>query len=219
MSYQRIIDFSNHGEARFYVDEAKGKNYACLRAPESMPATYELQLPQKLPTVESVLECTPAGLMQFAPIVGLGSVHVREEQLITVDGGGFQSGAWRTRILNVIHSDLGGLASLAANRVTLQRGVWECSIACPAFRVGRHQARLQNIDDATTTLIGTSERAGDASVVNKSLIIGIFSISVATVFEIQHQCATNRPADGLGSSANFTTEVYTVATFRRIDDA
>ena len=150
------------------------------------------------------------------PTLPATEVYVRDEKAQNTDSGTFTSGAFQTRDLNVIQSDLGSLASLAANQLTLLSGTYICNIQCPAYQVQRHQTRLQNITDGVTTLVGTSTRANPGDIQsNKSFIIGLFQIAASKVFEVQHQCSATRANDGFGERANFTTEVYTVAKFRR----
>ncbi len=140
---------------------------------------------------------------------------VRDEKTQGTDGGTFTSGAWQTRELNTEATDIGDIGSLASNQITLEKGTYVCTITCPASQVGRHQARLQNITDSETTLLGMSakEAAGEVSV---SVIQGIFTILSAKTFEVQHRCETTRATDGFGIAGNFATEIYTVAIFRRI---
>ena len=145
-------------------------------------------------------------------------ILIREEQAQNTDGGTFTSGSWQTRVLNTEVSDTGGHATLASNQITLAAGTYEVSIAAPAYAVNRHQARLQNVTDATTTIIGMSfyigAAAGDGMSV--SLIKGKFTIAGSKAFEVQHQCQTTKTTNGYGTAANFTTEVFTVAEFWKV---
>lgn len=144
-------------------------------------------------------------------------INVQDQKAQNTAGGSFTSGAWRTRDLNTIVSDQYGLASVTNNQLTLAPGTYRCEIACPARAVGNHQARLQNISDGATTLLGRGARTDAASQAQtESIICGEFRIGRSTVFEVQHQTGTGSATTGFGIQMNFTTEVYTVAEFWKV---
>lgn len=149
-------------------------------------------------------------------------VLIRDEKTQNTNGGTFTSGAWRTRDLNTEVSDTDGVATLSSNQVTLSAGTYVCRIICPAAHCAKNQARLQNVTDATTVLIGSSNYTGPANTditLNASVIVGRFTIAASKALEVQHQCQTTRSSDGFGVAANFTTEVFTVAQFWKVDNA
>jgi hypothetical protein len=133
---------------------------------------------------------------------------MREEQAQGTDAGTFTSGSWQTRALNAAAAgaDCEGSASLSANQITLAAGTYRVRASAPAYAVGAHQARWQNVTDGETTLEGTAEYAGAEQ--TRSVVAGRFTIETATVFELQHRCAATQSGDGFGKNANFTTEVY-----------
>lgn len=145
-------------------------------------------------------------------------IEIRDEKASGTDGGTFTSGAWQTRTLNTEHADTGGHASIASNQVTLAAGTYECDIRCPARAVSFHQARLRNITDGTTTLVGSSQESGTGSgQTGFSIITGRFTIAAPKVFEVQHRCSASGAGTGFGSGAGFgETEVYTVARFWKV---
>lgn len=147
-----------------------------------------------------------------------GLLIVQDQKTSGTSGGGFTSGAWRTRTLNttIINTITG--ASIATNQITLPAGTYLFEAAAPGHRVGNHAARLQNITDTATTLPGSSEVSEQpgAIVSNKSFIVGTFTISGTKVFEVQHQCATTNGSDGFGPSAGFGTEVYTTVKIQKV---
>lgn len=142
-------------------------------------------------------------------------ILVRDEKAANTAGGGFTAGAWRTRDLNTEVEDTGNYASIASNQITLEAGTYRCRISAPARLVDRHKARLQNITDGTTILLGTSEFSnGDAT--TQSVIQGRFTLSEQKVLEVQHQCQTTVATNGFGVESNFgVTEVYTVVELWR----
>lgn len=141
----------------------------------------------------------------------------QDQKTQNTDGGGFTSGAWRTRDINTEVADTGGFGSVASNQITLAAGTYRCFIHAPAYSVTKHQARLQNITDTATTLVGTSEYASHTASADqpesRSIIVGRFTIAGTKTFEVQHQCSATEGTNGFGVKANFTTEIYTVAEF------
>ncbi len=137
---------------------------------------------------------------------GSSRIILREELAQNSSAGSFSSGAWQTRALNTLAADGGGYASLASSQVTLAAGTYSLRASAPAFAVDRHQTRWQNVTDNTTTLLGTPEFA--AAVQTRSEIVGRFSISASSTFELQHRCETTRGTDGFGVAGDFAAEVY-----------
>lgn len=136
-----------------------------------------------------------------------------DEKAANTAGGTFTTGAWRTRDLTTIKGDPGTDVGLAANQFTLQRGTWMVHGNAPAYIVNRHQTRLRNITDGTTTEVGSSQwTASGSQGYNSSEIYAFFTITTAKVFELQHQCETTRATDGFGvaTGSAFTVdkEVY-----------
>lgn len=152
-------------------------------------------------------------------VTGVSYVLVRDEKTQNTAGGTFTSGAWQTRTLNTEVSDPDGICSLSSNQVTLSAGTYECFISCPAFGVERHQARLQNVTDATTVIVGTSAYCtsnGTATGQSASIVVGRFTIGASKALEVQHRCQSTLATTGFGTEGNFGTEVYTVAEFRKV---
>lgn len=144
-------------------------------------------------------------------------IRIIDEKAATVTSGTFTSGAWRTRDLNTIDSDVGGHASLSSNQITLAAGAYEFSASCPAWKVAGHKARLYNITDATVIKVGTSEwnSAVDEDS-SHSHISGKFTIAAPKVIELQHYCTTTA-GSGFGIPSDFSAvEVYTVIEFRKV---
>jgi len=143
-------------------------------------------------------------------------ICVSDEKAQSISGGTFTAGAWRTRDINQKKADTGGHCSIAANQITLAAGTYIFSANVPAISVDGHQARLQNITDGVTVLIGGSAYSFPAGAAQTdSVIKGRFTIAAQKTFEIQHYCATTKATIGFGVAGNFATEVYTIATFFR----
>lgn len=138
-------------------------------------------------------------------------IHIRDEKASGAGGGTFTSGSWQKRDLTTEVEDDGGHASLATSQITLAAGTYRAHVRCPAYGVDRHQARLRNVTDAATTLVGSTEFASSGNFIyNDSVILGRFTIAGTKTFEVQHRCETTRSTQGLGVEANFgEVEIYT----------
>lgn len=146
-------------------------------------------------------------------------IYITDTEASGTDSGTFTLGAWRTRILNTINEDETKQVTLSSNQFTLPAGKYEIFATAPAFRVHPHQARMQNITDAVTTLLGTSEHTSNTDNPNtRSIIFGIFEITSSKTFEIQHQCTTTGATNGFGVAASFTDEIYTTVQLWRIKE-
>lgn len=145
-------------------------------------------------------------------------LEYRDEKAAGTDGGTFTSGDWRTRTLNTEHADTGNNGSISSNQITLAAGTYIADIRCPGRACSFHQARLRNMTDNATTLVGTSMEQGTGSgQTSFSLITGRFTIAAQKVFEVQHRCGTTSNTTGFGSANNFgEVEVYTIARFWKV---
>lgn len=149
----------------------------------------------------------------------IGYIRVEDQKTVNTAGGGFTSGSYQTRTLNTEVTDTNDDCSLSSNQITLQAGTYDCFITCPAVFVDSHKARLRNVTDSSTVLVGTSEYCDHTSGVaqTNSIIRGRFTISGSKALEVQHQAQTTRNTNGFGVAANLTEiEVYTVAEFWRV---
>lgn len=164
------------------------------------------------------------GLGAYAVPAGSGmsnTIILEDQKTSGTDGGTFISGAWRTRDLNTEVADTGGDCTLASNQFTLVAGTYELIASAPGYIVTYHQARLQNITDATTIASGTSEYTyGSYFTNNRSIINTRFTIASSTAFEIQHRCGATAATNGfgVGSGASFTVahETYTQVWIKRV---
>lgn len=148
-------------------------------------------------------------------------LHVIDSKSAGTEGGTFTSGDWRTRTLNTVSTNEISGASLSSNQITLPAGTFFIIASAPGHQVNRHQARLRNTTDGTTTLAGTTEYAGvDAATaggMSRSFIVGRFTIAAQKVFEIQHQSSVTKSGDGFGNAADHgETELYSWALIWKV---
>lgn len=152
-----------------------------------------------------------------AASTGNDYIHIEEQQTSGTSAGTFTSGAWQTRVLNTEVTDTGSNASLSSNQITLSSGTYRARITCPAYGVGYHQARLQNVTDGTTALDGTSAYTNTSTLqTGYTFVTGQFVIASTKTFEVQHRCGTTRSTNGFGTAASLGTEVYTVVELTKV---
>jgi hypothetical protein len=144
-------------------------------------------------------------------------VCLADDRIQGAHGGAFTSGSWVTRQIAEV-SDVAGLATVAANVITLEPGVYEVDIRAPGYYCGAHQARLYDVTGAAVAIVGTSEytNPGQEAQVTWSVVSGRIAVLSQRQYRIEHRCGTTRADDGLGRAANLGPERYTIAVFRRL---
>lgn len=143
-------------------------------------------------------------------------VCVRDKKSVGTASGTFTQDAWRTRDLTEELADTASIASLSSNQITLAAGTYRCIISCPSYITGRNQARLRDITNGVTLLVGTSELAhASHAAYSRSWIVGRFTLAAQTVLEVQHYCLSTTANDGFGYQLGQVDEIYTVAEFWR----
>lgn len=165
----------------------------------------------------------------LVPIEGLSSeaqflaaIPVQKTAYIkeVVVGGGsagtFTSGTWQTRNLTTTSGDT-EIVNLNSNQFTLQAGKYEITASAPALDVNAHQVRLQNITDASTVELGTTEYATNGgSDASRSFVETSIKITSAKTFELQHQCANTQATNGFGNIGGFGDDVYATIKITKI---
>ncbi len=142
-------------------------------------------------------------------------IHLRDEKTSGTAGGTSTNGSWLTRVLNTEAQDTGGNCTLASNQFALAAGTYEVMARSNARSANSHQARIQNITDATTTLTGSTARA-TSGLSTDSWVIGRFTITATKTFELQYQVETGVATSGLGLAGGFGTEVYAEVWLRKV---
>ena len=127
-------------------------------------------------------------------------VVVAQNRLATaVSAGSFTSGAWRTRpISNLVTNLIGG--SLLSNRVTLPAGTYYSRSMAVAYLVDKHQVRLYDVTAAAVLLDhGLGQTSGASDVVQfPAFVDGFFTLNVTSAIELQHRCQTTKATNGFG---------------------
>jgi hypothetical protein len=155
------------------------------------------------------------------PVTGLFDAYGKwsDTKASTTDGGTFTQGAWRTRDLNTEDSDSEGMATIAANQITLEAGTYVCSAQAPGFKVNKHATRLYDTTGAAVLLNGTScDSTSSTSMQTASLISGKFTIAVQSVLEVQHYCNSTQATTGFGNPSDIggRDEVYATIELWRV---
>lgn len=137
-------------------------------------------------------------------------IHVRDEKANNLQGGGFTSGAYRTRTLNTVRTNTINGASLASNQITLPAGTYWVQAFAQAWAVDAHKLKLYNTTTAADVIVGFSSNAASGALTGSPAVVtGAFTLTATSVLELQHRCGTTSATAGFGIVSNFgDTEVY-----------
>jgi hypothetical protein len=138
---------------------------------------------------------TPAGGSRYYAVF-------YDEKAQSTSGGTFTSGAWRTRDLNTTQINNITSCSLSSNQISLPAGTYFIIARAPAYVVYRHQTRLQNITDSTTTITGATSFSPESNIWAESFLFGQFTITGTKTFELQHQASNTKAGDGFGTATD-----------------
>jgi hypothetical protein len=136
---------------------------------------------------------------------------IRDEKADGVNGGTFTAAAWQTRDLNTKKYDSAGIASVAANQVTLQAGTYRFRAIAPCRQVNANRLKLYNVTDAADVIIGNNASvANTVSTIVNAEVSGRFTIISEKVFELRHYCQTTVANLGFGTEDGMAlgVEVY-----------
>ncbi len=141
---------------------------------------------------------------------GAPDVIVEDQKAQNTAGGTFNNGADRIRVLNTLDRNVGTLASLASNQITLPAGKYYISWSALGVQVDNHQSFLYNVTGASEIKRSLSSFG--------SLSSGSTSVTfaVSTAIELRHRCTTSAATTGFGSPCNFGTEIYARVEIWRI---
>ena len=181
-------------------------NKVKLTTPDTLAANKTFKLPGADGSSGQVLKTDGSGALAFASLaVGkFASFAVVADANNTgnQNAGDFNSGAWRTRILDTEISDTDSIVSLSSNQFTLQAGNYFIVAWASALQVNGHQARLRDITNGATRAHGSSEYTGNGDyVTTKSWIYTRITPSSATAYELQHRCQTSCSGVGFGNGS------------------
>lgn len=133
--------------------------------------------------------------------------------------GGSSIVGTQTRTLNTIVDSTGIITSLVSNQFILGAGTYEIDATAPSYRSNRHRARIRNITDSTTSLLGDSNfsSANADYSATYSRVVGQITITSPKTFELQHYTQSVLSSNGLGVDASSgESEVYSQVKITKI---
>lgn len=153
---------------------------------------------------------TAAGVTAFAQTWGHApDVIVEDQQTSGTPAGASTAGAFETRPLNTLVRNVGTLASLASNQVTLPAGTYYIEASAPLYQSAGGKLKLRNVTDSTDAFFGDSGAAPVGVISTTTLLgCGVVTIAAAKAFSIQVRVATTKTVDGWGPAVSFGTETY-----------
>jgi len=158
-----------------------------------------------------------------APSVYPKWLIVKDEKSAGTNGGTFSNASWQKRDLNTEELNRISGASLSSSQITLPAGTYHIYASAPAYNVSGHKTRLYDTTGSAVLLYGTSEfctqDTSDNQHTTRSIIDGVFTLSVQSVLELQHRCDASQ-TDGFGRSASFGsgTEVYSMVRITLVSE-
>lgn len=164
----------------------------------------------------------PTGPTGAQGAIGTSNIAIfRDEKTDGTNGGSFTSGDWRTRTLNTTQTNGITGCSLSSNQITLPEGTYYIQAIAPtAGNVNNHKARLENVTDATTAILGQNAESRDDAGANPgsdAFVEGVFTIAAQKTFELQHRCGTTENTIGFGAASSFgVAEVYATITIIKL---
>ena len=134
---------------------------------------------------------------------------IADQKSATTQGGGFTTGAWRTRDLNTEIADADSIVSISSNQFTLGAGSYLIRGYASVYRTNGHQTRIYNVTDSAEVAVGCNGMSHSSYyTMNPSVVTGRVTITGSTVFEFQHRNANTVNTYGMGQKISWGTEQY-----------
>lgn len=152
-----------------------------------------------------------------------GYIHLQQQETSGTAGGTATSGSWERRDLNTEVADTGNNCTLDTvtnpGRFTLDAGTYEITATLSFRRIDAYQARLYNITDASSVVLGVVGNSDSTanSPPERSMVRGRFTIAGSKDFEVQSQVQTTASTTGYGVASSFGTEVYVDVVIHKIN--
>lgn len=119
-------------------------------------------------------------------------------------GGASTGGSWQTLPMNTLDSDEYSLASVAANQITLESGVYDVEANYTLYQCLDSVIRLYNVTSASEMLVSTSTystNSGDYAT-DACNLKGRISLAVSSTLRFEYYCNVSRIVNGLGIGAS-----------------
>lgn len=119
-------------------------------------------------------------------------------------GGDFTAGSYQTRPLTTVLRNVDTVAALASNQITLGAGDYYVEWESAAFDCDAHKSQLFDTTGASILAMGSAEFAENSySGHTMSHGCGVFTLSIASVLELQHRCQATKTVQGFGVDSTF----------------
>ena len=151
-------------------------------------------------------------------------LHIEHQEASGVNGGGCTAATWNVRTMNTALTNNIAGASLGSNQITLPAGTYWIEIMsganAPSVSTQMHKARLRNITDLTSEVVGSSETTASNTTDDahtKSIGANLVTIAASKVFELQHYTSQTLAGTGLGTAtASGEVEMYAFAKIWKV---
>lgn len=160
-----------------------------------------------------------APVLTTVPNLQMRVAYLSDVKASGTAGGSASATTTHTRTLNTLVDNTGIVTSLVSNQFVLPAGTYQIEASAPSLQADQHRARIRNITDGTTALLGTNEYSYAAGNVTQSSsrVSGEITITSSKTFELQHYTKTARATDGLGTPVtNGDTEMYSTVKITKI---
>ena len=167
-------------------------------------------------TAGQVLQTQGAGAnpVWAADAGGLWSSYavIVDSKATATGGGGFTSGAWRTRDLNLEIADPDGIVSISSNEFTLAAGSYLINWSCPHHQVTNCETRLYDVTGTAHVQSGASGySATGASTQGRDGGSARITPSGSNAYTIEHRCDVTNATNGFGVSIAYgETIIFTI---------
>lgn len=140
---------------------------------------------------------------------------LRREEAQGTNGGDATTGAWNPIAINTVTLDLNSTVDTApaAGVFRLAAGTYVVQGGGPFGVTNRSQLRLYNLTTPTVLALSSSAWAARTTV----LVHDTFTVAASQDLVLQYRVDFQELQYGLGTAANFGTEVYHQLHFRKID--
>jgi hypothetical protein len=146
-------------------------------------------------------------------------VRVIDKKAKNTEGGAATATTWHVRTLTDITTNIGTIASLGSNKVTLPAGKYEAQVITMAYgAVGLTRVKLVNTtpNPDVDLFVGPAVTGVAATNVIVSAS-GSFELTAAGAIQVEHYTTGAVATSGLGKAQNLTgyDEIYTIVEFRQ----
>ena len=178
-----------------------------------LPASAEIDIASGATLdVNGTIDVTGATKTGFPEELFSSYAVIVDSKASTSGGGGFTSGAWRTRDLNLEIADPDGIVSISSNEFTLAAGSYLITWSCPHHQVTNCETRLYDVTGTAHVQSGSSGYSGTgANTQGRDMGAARVTPSGSNVYRIEHRCDVTNGTNGFGVSVAYgETIIFTI---------